>query len=48
MDIAYTELGHCTQERQAHWVDRVDNRADRALADRARILVGLGMVASRQ
>ena len=50
-DIAYTEPGRDTPERQAHRVDRVDtpgHRGHMTVADRARILVGPGMAASRQ
>ena len=50
-DIAYTEPGHDTLERQARWVDQMDTpgrKGDMAIADRACILVGPGMAASCQ
>ena len=47
-DIAYTEPGHDTLERQVDQADTPDHRGDMTVADRARILVGPGMAASRQ
>ena len=50
--MAHTEPGHDSLVRQAHQVDRVDTPGHREYmvdrADRARIQVGPGMVASRQ
>lgn len=47
-DIAYTEPGRDTPERQVDQVDTLGHRGHMTVADRARILVGPGMAASRQ